>query len=141
MSECDEHDRCIERDKAECEWCMEEATIPANPTAGIAATPAWRDDLDTIEGCEEISECADGCCTFFTPRHNDECIRLAAYIESLEAERDALRLRIEEMSHMEDSGLRVNAEIIHDVYPGKTVCMCEAIRKTKARLDTSVVMP
>ena len=86
---CDEHDRCTERDKAECEWCMEEAT-PANPTAGIAATPAWREDLDTIEGCEEISECADGCCTFFTPRHNDECIRLAAHIERLEAERDAL---------------------------------------------------
>jgi hypothetical protein len=50
----------------------------------------WRKDLDSIEACEEVWECADGCCTNFMPRHNDECIRLAAYIESLEAERDAL---------------------------------------------------
>ena len=95
---------------------MSEATTPANTTDQIAATTAtrgdiashegdattptvvqdaqqydWRKDLDSIEACEEVWECADGCCTNFMPRHNDECIRLAAYIESLEAERDALR--------------------------------------------------
>lgn len=48
-----------------------------------------RVDLDSIEACEDISECADGCCTYFTSRHMDECIRLAAHIERLEAERDA----------------------------------------------------
>lgn len=46
----------------------------------------WRTDMDVIESCDDMSECADGCCTYFTPRHNDECIRLAAYIERLEAE-------------------------------------------------------
>lgn len=120
--ECDEHDRCVQRDKAECEWCPWPATTPANPTeqiATVAATPAvapdaqrydWRKDLDNIEACEEVWECADGCCTYFTPRHNNECIRLAAYIERLEAERDALRLRVDELSRMVDAGLQVSAE-------------------------------
>lgn len=44
----------------------------------------WRTDMDVIESCDDMSECADGCCTYFTPRHNDECIRLAAHIEYLE---------------------------------------------------------
>ncbi len=63
----------------------------------------WRDDLDSIDACEEVRECADGCCTIFRirawrlPRHNDECIRLAAYIERLEAERDALIAAAPEM--------------------------------------------
>ena len=58
-----------------------------NPTVvPYAQQYGWRKDLDSIEACEEVSECADGCCTFFTPRHNDECIRLAAYIERLESE-------------------------------------------------------
>ena len=49
----------------------------------------WRKDMDSIEACEEVWDCADGCCTNFMPRHNDECIRLAAHIERLEAERHA----------------------------------------------------
>lgn len=63
---------------------MSDATIPA--VVQDAQRYDWREDLDSIEACEEVSECADGCCTFFTPRHNDECIRLAAYIERLEDE-------------------------------------------------------
>lgn len=85
---------------------MSATTTPANPTdqiAAVVATPAAvqdaqqyghdeaMEDLDSIEACEEVSECADGCCTYFTPRHAGECDRLAAYIERLEAERDALR--------------------------------------------------
>ena len=122
---------------------MSDATTPADPTdqiATVAATPVvapdaqqydWREDLDSIEACVEVWECADGCCTNFDPRHNDECVRLAAYIERLEAERDdrerwwhecqqiadrltaerdALRLRIEEMSRMVDAGLQLSAE-------------------------------
>lgn len=50
MSECDEHDRCTERDKAECEWCMEEATTPANTTDQIATTTATRGDIASHEG-------------------------------------------------------------------------------------------
>lgn len=50
----------------------------------------WRVDLDSIEACEEVWQCADGCCTNFDVRHMHECIRLAAHIERLEAERDAL---------------------------------------------------
>jgi|GEM_PF-3207081 len=80
-------------------------TIPANQAdqiAAVVATPAVvqhaqqyghdeaMEDLDSIEACEEVWECPDGCCTYFIPRHNDECIRIAAYIERLEAERDAL---------------------------------------------------
>ena len=42
--------------------------------------------------------------------HDPRVTSLAAYIESLEAERDALRLRIEEMSRMVDAGLQVSAE-------------------------------
>ena len=101
---------------------MSDATTPADPTdqiATVAATPVvapdaqqydWREDLDSIEACVEVWECADGCCTNFDPRHNDECVRLAAHIERLEAERDALRLRIEEMSRMVDAGLQLSAE-------------------------------
>jgi hypothetical protein len=67
---------------------MSDATNPA--VAQDAQQYDWREDLDSIEACEEVWECADGCCTGFMPRHNDECIRLAAYIERLQAERDAL---------------------------------------------------
>jgi hypothetical protein len=49
----------------------------------------WRKDMDSIEACEDVWDCADGCCTNIMPRHNDEAIRLAAYIESLLAERHA----------------------------------------------------
>ena len=48
----------------------------------------WREDLEHIRDCVDISECADGCCTYFDPRHADECDRLAAYIERLEADCD-----------------------------------------------------
>ena len=52
----------------------------------------------------------------FIPRLEDAGLRIvpSAYVERLEAERDALRLRVEEMSRMVDAGLQVSAErVIH----------------------------
>ena len=63
---------------------MSDATIPA--VVPDAQQYDGREDLDSIEACEEVWECAYGCCNNRIPRHNDECIRLAAYIERLESE-------------------------------------------------------
>jgi hypothetical protein len=56
----------------------------------------WREDMDIIEACEEVWDCADGCCTNIMPRHNDEAIRLAAHIEALEADLDTANARADE---------------------------------------------
>ena len=87
--------------------------ITANPTdqiATVAATPAvapyahqydWREDLDMATD-------------YGSTMSLDAAARVAAYIERLEAENAALRLRIEEMSRMVDAGLQVSAKrVIH----------------------------
>jgi len=95
---------------------MSEATIPADPTdqiATVAARPVvaldgqqydWRDAHDRVQtriGYDE-DEIVDALARWYI--HTDR----------LEAERDALRLRIKEMSHMVDAGLQVSAErVIH----------------------------
>lgn len=47
-------------------------------------------------------------------RSHDAVLALTGRVERLEAERDALRLRMDEMSRMVDAGLQVSAErVIH----------------------------
>lgn len=63
MSECAEHDRCIQRDKAECEWCQ-------NP-AVVQDAQRWRNDLQRVyEG--------------YFGSESKSFKRLAAHIERLE---------------------------------------------------------
>ena len=107
--------------------------MTANPTAETATTPAydWREDLDMATD-------------YGSTMSLDAAARVAAYIERLEAEavpamrrnlqhaknnrdnwkarareaeaeRDALRLRVDELSRMVDAGLQVSAErVIRD---------------------------
>jgi len=93
---------------------MSDATTPANPTDQIAAVPAYAwgyDDSDgTDETCFVLGRKTDRGFEILAQVYGDGGKHLAAYIERLEAERDALRLRIEEMSRMVDAGLQVSAE-------------------------------
>ena len=86
--ECDEHDRCVQRDKAECEWCLAPATTPANPTdqiATVAATPAVAPDAQRYDWREDLDMATD----YGSTMSLDAAARVATYIERLEAERDA----------------------------------------------------
>lgn len=80
QAQCDEHDRCLERDKAECEWCQHPAV--AHP----AQQYEWRKDLQEIK---EALICHQRLCS--GPDCFYEFNHISTYLERLEAERDALQ--------------------------------------------------